>query len=64
MERKLTWDGTEADTERLIAENAFAEDGVTPLRLVEVQNHFDGNFLIFSDKAAYRRGLAFMRTRG
>ena len=51
MEIKLTWDGTEADIERLKTENAFAEDGVTPLQLVEVQNHFDGNFLIFSDKA-------------
>ena len=50
MERKLTWDGTEADMDRLKTENAFAEDGVTPLLVVEVQNHFDGNFLIFSDK--------------
>ena len=51
MEIKLVWDGTEADMERLKSENAFMEDGVTPLILVEVQNHFDGNFLVFSDKA-------------
>lgn len=51
MERKLVWDGTETDMERLKAGNAFAKDGVTPLILVEVQNHFDGNFLIFSDRA-------------
>lgn len=51
MDTKITWNGTEADMKRLKAENAFAEDGVTPLVLVEVQNHFDGNFLIFSDKA-------------
>ena len=37
--------------ERIKVANAFMEDGVTPLHLVEVQNHFDGNFLIFSDKA-------------
>lgn len=43
MDIKLTWDGTEADMERLKAENAL-------LILVEVQNHFDGNFLIFSDR--------------
>ena len=51
MEIKLVWDGTEADMERLKTENAFAADGITPLKLVEVQNHFDGNFLVFSDKA-------------
>lgn len=51
MEIKLTWDGTEADMERLKAENVLMEDGVTHLQLVEAQNHFDGNFLIFSDKA-------------
>lgn len=51
MEIKLAWDGTEEDTERLKTENAFMEDGKTPLQLVEVQNHFDGNFLVFSDKA-------------
>ena len=51
MEIKLAWDGTEEDAERLKAGNAFAKDGVTPLILAEVQNHFDGNFLIFSDKA-------------
>ena len=51
MEIKLTWDGTETDMDRLKAANAFAVDGVTPLVLVEVQNHFDGNFLVFSDKA-------------
>ena len=51
MEIKLAWDGTEEDTERLKTENAFMEDGQTPLQLVEVQNHFDGNFLVFSDKA-------------
>lgn len=57
MEIKLEWDGSETDMERLKAENAFMEDGtprgdagVTPLILVEVQNHFDGNFLIFSDR--------------
>ena len=50
MEIKLEWDGTEADMERLKAENAFDKDGVTPLILVEVQNHFDGNFLVFGDK--------------
>ena len=51
MEIKLVWDGTEADMERLKTENAFDKDGVTPLILVEGRNHFDGNFLIFSDKA-------------
>ena len=51
MENNLTWDGTEADMKRLKTENAFMEDGITPLILVEVQNHFEGNFLVFSDKA-------------
>ncbi|HZX36533.1 MAG TPA: hypothetical protein VFF54_08625 [Thermodesulfobacteriota bacterium] len=50
MERKFVWDGTEADMDRLKAENAFDKDGGTPLQLVEVQNHFDGNFLVFGDK--------------
>ena len=51
METKLAWDGSEADMEMLKTKNAFMEDGKTPLQLVEVQNHFDGNFLVFSDKA-------------
>jgi len=42
MESRLVWDGTEADMARLVAENST-------LVLVEVQNHFDGNFLVFSD---------------
>jgi len=50
MEIKIAWDGTEADMERLKSENAFDKNGVTPRILVEVQNHFDGNFLVFGDK--------------
>ena len=53
MESRLVWDGTEADMARLVAENST-------LVLVEVQNHFDGNFLVFSDKFFNDKLVAFL----
>lgn len=41
MEINLAWDGTKKDMERLKAENAS----------LILQNRFDADFLVFSDKA-------------
>lgn len=47
MKITVSWDGTNEDMERLKTKHASTADGNKPLVLVEVQNHWDGNFLVF-----------------